>query len=206
MKASANGQGRPESLLEQARAGDAEALGRLLEQYRNYLALLARGQVGGALRLHVSPSDLVQETLFEAHRDFWGFAGTSEPELAAWLRRILVRNIADEARKQQAHRRGWNREESLEVLLERSSAAAHAALASAISSPSDQASRGELAVVLARALASLPEDYREVIVMRHLDHRKFEEIAVRMGRSAGAVRKLWTRALVKLREVMGEKP
>ena len=194
-----------ESLLDRARAGDAESLGRLLEQYRSYLALLARSQLGGALRLHVSPSDLVQEALFEAHRDFRRFAGTSEPELAAWLRRILVRNIADEARKQQAHRRGWNREESLEAYLERSSAAAHEALASAVSSPSDQASRGELAVVLAEALSSLPEDYREVIVMRHLDHRKFEEIAVRMGRSAGAVRKLWTRALVKLREVMEEK-
>ncbi|MBI4607275.1 MAG: sigma-70 family RNA polymerase sigma factor [Planctomycetes bacterium] len=205
MRPSSNGRSTPESLLAQARAGDAEALGRLLEHYRSYLALLARSQTGAALRLHVGPSDLVQDTLLEAHRDFRQFAGASEQELAVWLRRILVRNIADEAKKQQAHRRRWDREESLEAMLERSSAAVHEALASAVSSPSDQASQRELAVLLADALSHLPEDYREVIVMRHLDHRKFEEIAVCMGRSPGAVRKLWTRALVKLREVMEER-
>ena len=67
----------PEVLLAQARAGDGEALGRLLEQYRSYVALLARHQLGKRLRGKVDSSDLVQEAFLEAQRDFGQFAGRS---------------------------------------------------------------------------------------------------------------------------------
>src|SRR5262245_39307199 len=77
----------PEPLIARARAGDSEALGRLLESYRNYLRMLSRSLIGQTLRLRLDSSDLIQETFLEAHRDFPKFAGTGEPELAAWLRR-----------------------------------------------------------------------------------------------------------------------
>ena len=81
----------PGRLLEQARGGDEAARGELLELYRNYLRLVARSLIGGALRVKLEPSDLVQETFLKAHRDFGQFAGRGEPELVAWLRQILVR-------------------------------------------------------------------------------------------------------------------
>ena len=59
--------------------GDAEALGRLLQLYRNYLQIMARSLIGPDLRAHVAPSDVVQETYLEAHRDFARFLGTAEP-------------------------------------------------------------------------------------------------------------------------------
>jgi RNA polymerase sigma-70 factor (ECF subfamily) len=197
-----NADNSPDLLLGQARAGCAEALGRLLELYRNYLRLLARTQIDLALRVRLDPSDLVQETLLEAHRDFAQFAGTTEKELLAWLRRILVRNLADQVKHHKAQVRNWKRQESLEALLDRSSSAAEQALAKGISTPSAQASRREQAVLLADALARLPADYREVIVLRHLEHLKFDDIAARLGRSAGAVRMLWSRALEKLGRLM----
>src|SRR5262245_2397393 len=110
----------PESLIDLARRGDAAKLGQLLELYRNYLRLVARTHIGSVLRLRLDASDLVQETFFEAHRDFKAFAGASEKELLVWLRRILVRNLTDQARRQQALKRERNREESLEAMLERS--------------------------------------------------------------------------------------
>jgi RNA polymerase sigma-70 factor (ECF subfamily) len=192
----------PELLLGQARAGCALALGRLLELYRNYLRLLARTQIDLALRVRLDPSDLVQETLLEAHRDFPQFLGTTEKELVTWLRRILVRNLADQVKHHKAQARNWKREESLEVLLDRSSSAAEQALAKGISTPSALASRREQAVLLADALARLPPDYREVIVLRNLEHLKFDDIATRLGRSSGAVRMLWSRALEKLGRLM----
>ena len=92
----------PGLLLEQARGGNDVALGALLELYRNYLRLVARSLISSALRVKLEPSDLVQETFLKAHREFTQFAGRSEPELVAWLRRILVRSLANQVKH---HRR-----------------------------------------------------------------------------------------------------
>jgi len=126
----------PELLLSRARGGDRDALGQLLELYRNYLMLIARGQLGPGLRMRLGASDLVQETFLEAHRDFPRFEGATEADLLAWLRRILVRNAVDELKRTLASRRDRRREESLDRLLEDSAAAAHEALAAGISGPS----------------------------------------------------------------------
>src|SRR4051812_21925539 len=133
----------PETLITRARAGDVAALGRLLDAYRNYLRLLARSLIGQALRLRLDPSDLIQETFLEAHRDFPRFAGSGEPELVAWLRRILVRNLADQVRYHRAPSRDDRLQESLDAMLDRSGRDAHLALAGAFSSPSAQAARRE---------------------------------------------------------------
>jgi RNA polymerase sigma-70 factor, ECF subfamily len=188
----------PTALLVKARAGDSEALGKVLDGYRDYLRLLARSRVGQELQVRLDPSDLVQETLLEAQRDFRQFMGNSEGELAVWLRRILVRNLADQLKFHQSQKRDVGRELPLEALIEQ----AHEALAAPLSTPSKQAARREQAVVMASAMAKLPEDYREVIALRHLEGRSFDEIATSMGRSAGAVRMLWMRALERLGEVM----
>jgi RNA polymerase sigma-70 factor (ECF subfamily) len=206
MNSSAHATDRPQSLLRRARTGDAAALGQLLELYRNYLRLQARALLGTGLRVRLDPSDLVQETFLDAARDFEQFAGGSEPELVAWLRQVLIRNLADQVKRHQSQKRDLRREESLEALLERSSQDAQEALVKGISTPSAQARRREQAVVLADALAALPPDYREVIILRHVEHRKFDEIAARLGRSAGAVRMLWTRALEKLHSILEEQP
>src|SRR5271165_6970503 len=107
----------PELLLTQARAGDVPALGRLLELYRNYLRVVARAMIGQALRVRLDASDLVQETFLKAHREFRQFLGSSEPELTAWLRQILVHTLANQARHHRRRGRDYHRDEPLEVLL-----------------------------------------------------------------------------------------
>ncbi|MBI4606537.1 MAG: sigma-70 family RNA polymerase sigma factor [Planctomycetes bacterium] len=158
----------PERLIERARSGGREELGRLLELYRSYLKLLARSQIGQALGRKLDPSDLVQETFLEACRDFQRFGGRSEKELLAWLRRIQTRNLIDHLRGSWPGKAGRGHRESLEVLLERSSTSLHEALARGISSPSAQAARREQSVLLADVLEGLPEDYRDVMVLRHI--------------------------------------
>jgi RNA polymerase sigma-70 factor (ECF subfamily) len=194
----------PEDLLARARSGDQAALGQLLQLYRNYLRLQARTLIDSTLQRRLDPSDLVQETFLEAHRDFGRFAGTTEAELVAWLRQVLVRNLADQVKRHQSRKRDVRRVESLEAMLDRSSRRVEEALQAGISSPSAQARRREQAVLLADALAALPPDYREVIVLRHLEHLKFDEVAARMGRSSGAVRMLWARALERLNRLLEE--
>ena len=57
-------------------------------------------------------------------------------------------------------------------------------------------------MLLADALERLPADYREVFILRNLEHVPFDEIAARMGRSPGAVRMLWTRAMDRLSQML----
>jgi RNA polymerase sigma-70 factor (ECF subfamily) len=183
-------------------SGDSAALGRLLELYRNYLRLVARSLIGVALRVKAEPSDLVQETFLKVHREFAGFAGQGEPEVIAWLRRILGRTLADHVKHHRRKGRDLQRQESPDQLLERSDAAVHRALASHASSPSNGAVRREQAVLLADAVDRVPPDYREVFILRALEHIPLEEIAARIGRSVGAVRMLWTRALERLNKML----
>jgi RNA polymerase sigma-70 factor (ECF subfamily) len=194
----------PEVLLIQARAGDEAALGRLLELYRNYLRFMARALISQPLQARLDASDLVQETFLKAHRDFPSFLGATEPELVVWLRQILVRSLADQARQHRARRRDYRREEPMDVLLDRSSLTFQERMAAPLSSPSVHSTRREQAVLLADALEKLPADYREVFLLRNLEHVPFEVIAARLKRTAGAVRMLWTRAIKKLSQLMKE--
>jgi len=197
----------PELLLERARLGDAADRGRLLETYRNFLRLTARTLIGRGLQARLDPSDLVQETFLKAHREFSAFAGDGEPELVAWLRKILVRNLADQARRHQAGVRDVRRERSLEEALDRSGLEVQRALAAhASSSPSAVASRRERAVLLADAVARLPEDYREAFVLLALEHVPLDQVAARMNRSEGAVRMLLARAVERLHRLLEESP
>jgi RNA polymerase sigma-70 factor, ECF subfamily len=188
----------PDLLLIQARAGDEAALGRLLELYRNYLRLVARALIGQALRVRLDASDLVQETFLKASRGFSEFLGSTEPELTAWLRQILVRALANQAKHHRRLGRDYQRQESLEAMLDRSSAAVQQALTSPVETPSAHAVRREQAVLLADALEKLPAHYREVFILRNLEHIPFDQIAARMGRSPGAARVLWKRAMDRL--------
>ena len=188
----------PETLLHRARLGDAEALAQLLEMYRNYLRLVSRVQVDRCLQSKADVSDLIQETMFIAHRSFHEFRGDTEMELLAWLRQILVSRLAHLIRRYQTQRRDVGLETELDEALDRSSVVART-LVSSHSTPSRRAARREEAVLLANAMAALSEDHREVLTLRHFQHLSFAEVAMRMNRTQDAVKKLWVRALAALK-------
>jgi RNA polymerase sigma-70 factor (ECF subfamily) len=195
----------PEQLLCLARMEDSQALGDLLELYRGYLGLLARLQVGRRLQGKVDASDVVQETFLEAYRHFPQFQGTTEAELVSWLRQILAARLAKLVRRYLGTRsRDVRMERELEVELDQSSQVLDRGLVAPFSSPSQEAARREQAVLLAEALQQLPEDYREVLILRHLEGLHFPELARRMNRSLDSVKNLWTRALARLRDLLGD--
>ena len=195
----------PERLLCLAQAGDGPALGQRLESYRNYLTLLARNQIGRRLQGKVDASDLVQQTFLEAHRDFGQFRGETEAELVGWLRRILATNLANQvARYCGTRRRNVRLERELAHELDQSSRVLNRGLVAKQSSPSHQAVRRDQAVLLGDALEQLPEDYRQVLVLRHLEEQSFPEVVRHMGRSLDSVKNLWARALARLRRILGD--
>jgi RNA polymerase sigma-70 factor (ECF subfamily) len=197
----------PEELLAEALRGRREALGALLEIYRHYLHLQAQAQLDLHLRARANPSDLVQETFLQACRHFDQFRGQTPQELLGWLRRILAHTLARLVEQQlQAQKRDVRREVSLEWCPPGGEGAAplRARLVSPGSSPSTQAQRRETSEQVANQLARLPAAYRDVLVLRNLEGLAFDEVARRMGRSPGAVRVLWLRALDQLRQRQGE--
>ena len=180
--------------LESARAGSQEALGQALEACRRYLVEIARQELDPTLQAKGGASDVVQDTFLDAQRDFGQFHGQSDGELRAWLRQLLLHHVYKLGRRyRDTQKRAAGRELSLEVAEKTNGP---------IATPSVQIMAAEQTEALRRALARLPDDYRQVIQARYQEHRSFEEIASQMGRSSGAVRKLWARAIERLQEEM----
>jgi RNA polymerase sigma-70 factor (ECF subfamily) len=173
-----------------------------LERYRNYLRLLARLQLDSRLRGKLDPSDLVQQTLLQAHQVRDQFRGTTEAEYAAWLRQILVRTMANAARDLGRQKRDVGRERSLEAAIEESSVRLEAWLASEQSSPSAVAEKNERLLRLAEALEQLPDAQREAVELHHLRGLSLAELAGQLGRSEGAAAGLLHRGIKRLRELL----
>ena len=194
-----------ENMIAQVRHGNGEALGELLQLYRDYLTILAKTQVDNRLRRRMSTSDLVQETMLAAHRDFGQFRGGSEGELVAWLRQILSNCLSHAVEKHvHAKKRDLRREVALQRVakkLDESMVHLSRLAIDGSPSPSQVVARRELATELSDQLSKLKDSYRDVIIYRNLHSLSFEEIAERMEIKSGAARMLWLRAIAKFKEV-----
>jgi RNA polymerase sigma-70 factor (ECF subfamily) len=192
-----------EQLLAGAREGDESQRDRLFEACRSYLALIARTQVESWLQAKADASDLVQQTLLEAHRGFERFEGRTEAEWLAWLRKIMRHNAADLIR----HYRGTDKRQARREIPFRQPGDDSRALgapepAGREPTPSQQLVARDRNLQIAAALDQLTPDHREVIVLRNLERLPFDVVAERMGRSRPAVQMLWARAIKKLQEAL----
>jgi RNA polymerase sigma-70 factor (ECF subfamily) len=182
----------------------AKSADRPLEDYRDYLRLLARVQLSQWLRTKLDASDIVQQAILHAHAGRGQFRGLTEAEWLSWLRTILANVLAAAARRFDAQAREVRLERSLEAELELSSSRLECLLAADQTSPSEQAIRCEELLRLARALARLPEDQRFVVELHHLKGLPVAEVARQMGRTRPAAVGLLYRGLKQLREMLRE--
>ena len=193
---------RYSKLIEGARQGDAECRDRLFALCRTYLGFAARSQVETWLRRKVDASDLVQETMLEACRDFERFEGGTEQEWLAWLRKILNHNAADFVRRYRGTaKRAVGREVPFRDPADSRSPGAPEPAAQQ-PTPSQEFLQLDTELRVTAALGELPPDYQEVILLRNLQRMAFNEVAERMGRSRPAVQMLWMRAIRSLQAVL----
>jgi RNA polymerase sigma-70 factor (ECF subfamily) len=179
--------------------------GPAVEQFRSYLLLLARMHLGRQAGNRIDPSDLVQQTLLDAHRECGQGGGREPGQMAAWLRRILACNLADALRALYRGKRDVSRERSLETELAESSGRLEKWLAAEQSSPSQQAMRNEQMFRLADALSALPESQREALVLHYWQEMPLTDVAAQMGRSPASVAGLLQRGLKTLRTFLAER-
>lgn len=188
--------------IAEARSGSRAALGQLLDNYRLYLLQVANQELADDLRGKVGGSDLVQQTFLEAQRDFAAFQGATEAEWLAWLRQVLHHNLTNLA---QHYRETAKRDVGREVSLEADSATRQGVdgLPGNDPSPSGIVLAREKDAAIERAVARLPDEYRQVIVWRNRERLSYAEIGALLNRSAEAARKLWSRAVELLQKELG---
>lgn len=196
-------------LIHHARAGSSDSLGELLDRYRNYLKLLAGTRIPHWVQGRAGSSDVVQDVCVQVHQSFAQFRGTSEGEFLAWLRAVLASRLNRLLEQHvDAEKRDVRRELGLADMansLGRSSVQLEELLVDRGQSPSAVLQRSELLVAVSNVLAELPDDYRKVIILRHLEGMSFAEVATRMERAPGATRMLWFRAMDRLRELLSQR-
>jgi RNA polymerase sigma-70 factor (ECF subfamily) len=184
-----------------ARAGSFSAVGKLLDFYRGFLLSVANGELSAELAQKVAPSDLVQETCFQAARGFLRFEGKTEGELKAWLRQILLNNVRDAERR---FRRADKRDCSREVPIDTHGHGSEwlTQLATTDATPSNQVAQAEIKAILATEIRTLSQEQRAVVQLRSFEGLSFEEVGQAIGKSADAARKIWARTIDELADRM----
>ena len=177
---------------------------RLLALHRPYLMLLARARILPVNGRKFDASDIVQQTLMDAFAKREAFRGSTDAELAAWLREILKHNLLDVLRDAQRGKRDIRREQALGATIDESISRADAWLVAVQSSPSRRVSKQEDLLRLSEALDALPIAQREAIVLHHLQGLKLAEVANELGRSESAIAGLLFRGLNKLHQLLSE--
>lgn len=192
-------------MLQRALDGHSSELEELLAMYRGYLLALAVARMDPRLRPRCDASDIVQETMLEAFRDFRQFRGQQESEFLGWIRQILAHNLAGAVKQ---HLLVEKRDIRKEIATEAQLAANESRLemrenwfVDSAASPSSIVQRQEQLQSVLDRIAKLPNHYRDVLLLRHIEELSFDEVAQRLGKSSGAVRMIWLRALESLREV-----
>jgi RNA polymerase sigma-70 factor (ECF subfamily) len=173
-----------------------------IDGYRSWLHVLARTQMHPMVAEKLDASDIVQQTLLEAHRDQAHFQGESPAQMAGWLRGILAHNVQNALRDLRRAKRDVAKETVLDPALDRSGLDTPSWMAAPGNTPSEIAAGGERMLALSEGLQSLPDDQCQAIVLRYWQGLPLAEIAARMERTPASVAGLLHRGLVRLRDLL----
>ncbi len=184
--------------IARARNGCQVTMGKLLDEIRAYLHTVAACGIDTDIRGKLSASDLVQETLLDAHRNFQAFNGQNSVQLKAWIRRILINNLIN-------HYRRLRDTKKRDVSREKNDFQVDELVTKEAETPSQVAIEREEQLMLDQEMAQLPESYRHVILLRHREQLTFAEIAERLGKSGDAARMIWYRAFDQLSKAIDKR-
>ena len=188
------------TLLRKARNGDHDALAMLLDQYREYLLAIANAKMDDRIRSKLGSSDIVQDSLISAQKHFIQFEGDQPDQLKAWLKRILSNDVVEAGRHyRDTAKRRVSREQAID-----SESQDRRPIIDPHNTPRTHALQSEESVKLEEAMSLLSEPFQTVLRLRNWEQLSFKQIGEKMDRSEEAARKLWTRAILRLQELLAE--
>jgi RNA polymerase sigma-70 factor (ECF subfamily) len=191
-----------QDLLARAAAGDRRAFDRLLARHRSGLKQFIELRMDRKMQARIDPSDIVQNTQLEVFRRLPEFVKRRAMPFHVWLRKTAYERLLMARRQHvEASQRAVRREVPLP---ERSSLLLAEQLVPRGSTPSQHLSRRELAVRVHRLLERLADTDREILLMRNLEERPYQEIACILDIDPAAARKRCGRALIRLHALLVE--
>ena len=191
-------------LLSAAQGGDRAALESLLQRYEARLQRIIRIRISARLRQSVESVDVLQETWRSAVQHLDGLEIREPAGILRWLARIAENHMLDVNRRLSAERRDRRREVPLPDPADSTRAAGE--LPAPGKTPAENASERELRRIVDEAVAELPDDYREVIVLRTYHGGSWEFVARSMGSpSSEAARLLHRRARIRLGRMLRDR-
>jgi RNA polymerase sigma-70 factor (ECF subfamily) len=189
-----------QQLLERAGAGDQAAFEALFARHRDFLRLVVQLRMDARVRARVDPSDVVQETQFDAFRRLRDFLDRRPMPFRLWLRKTAQERLL---KVQRRHLETGRRDATREVPLpEQSSLLLAGRVMTSGSTPSQRLDRSETARRVREAVASLPEADREVLLMRNFEGLSNQEVAYLLGLDPATASKRHGRALLRLRQAL----
>ncbi|MBV9926732.1 MAG: sigma-70 family RNA polymerase sigma factor [Acidobacteria bacterium] len=175
-----------EQLVERALAGDGDAFGEVVRRWERKIYALAYGITGSAEEAR----DATQETFINAYRNLARFRG--EAQVSSWLHRIAVNQCITRQRRARV-RAETGLEEEVEAGREQSLSTV------AEASPAHTSESSQRAEAVRRAVASLPQELREIVLMKEFEELTFQEIADALRIPLSTVKSRLYTALKQLR-------
>ena len=184
-------------LVRRFHAGDESAFVEIMTRYRDKIFAIALS----LLRNRADAEEIAQDTFIRAHRGLARFRGDSS--LATWLHRIVV-NLARN-RYWYFFRRRRHATLSLDCALSEESTGTFSDLvAAAEPDPARATATAEFAELVAACMERLEPQHREILTLRNLLHRSYDEIAQALGINVGTVKSRIARARENLRLLLTE--
>ena len=196
---------KTETLLSDARAGDADAVNKLLERHRGPIRRLVEMRLDRKVQRRVDVSDVVQDVMIEANGRLEKYLDDPAMAFHLWLRQIAWDRIIDTYRRHRVSaKRNMDREQPMTASgpADQSTMELAIQLCDPAMTPAAAATQREIAEKVESVIELLGDQDREIILMRHYEHLTNLEIAEVLGLNPPAASMRYLRAVRRLRELL----
>jgi RNA polymerase sigma-70 factor (ECF subfamily) len=197
---------KTEQLLADVKAGDSDAVNRLMDRHRDGLRRMIQLRLDHKIQRRVDVSDVVQDVLIDAHRRLQDYLQNPRMSFHLWLRQIAKDRIIDAHRRhRESGKRSVDREQGMVAAgnEDHSTRELVAQLCDPEITPAAAVAQQEMTQLVEQAITQLDEQDYEIIVMRHYEQLSNMEVAQSLDLSEPAASMRYLRAMRKLRSLLG---